>query len=447
MSIETFDKAPWIPKTEEEKAAVRRQLHRLLETSHFKNSKRYPALFRFIVEETLEGRGEFLKERLLGVRVFDRPTDYDTASDPIVRVTIAEIRKRIAQYYHEDAHESEMRIELSPGRYEPEFRWRPEVGAGQDRPFSVQATERAFVPAMLTVPSEVVTDPIAAAPQRSRARKKATWAIAAMIVVVVGGWFGWRWMHPSAIEQFWVPVLGQRGDVTVCVPMATGWEGVQAQSKVVSGALVRSAEKSGQAPQQAERTQKGQTFLEHESLGEDVVFSDVRAAMRASEYMIEHGHATHLLMSTGTTLDDLRQGPVLLVGGLDNQWTMRALSPLRYQFAGSDVQGFWIVDTKHPEKKDWWLDLKKKYAVVDRDYAIVARIHDATTGEPVVIVAGIGMSGTVAASELLADSKEQEELRRRVGAGFGQRDFEAVISTDVVNGMTGSPKIQAVVVW
>ena len=113
--------ASWVPKTEEEKDQVRRQMERLLETVHFKNSRRYPALFRFIVEETLEGRGEFLKERLLGVRVFNRPPDYDTADDPIARVTIAEIRKRIAQYYHEEAHESEMRIELMPGRYEPEF--------------------------------------------------------------------------------------------------------------------------------------------------------------------------------------------------------------------------------------------------------------------------------------------------------------------------------------
>src|SRR6202046_2686495 len=110
----------WVPKTEEEKDQVRRQMERLLETAHFRNSRRYPALFRFIVEETLEGRGEFLKERLLGIRVFNRPPDYDTADDPIARVTIAEIRKRIAQYYHEEAHESEMRIELMPGRYEPE---------------------------------------------------------------------------------------------------------------------------------------------------------------------------------------------------------------------------------------------------------------------------------------------------------------------------------------
>ena len=46
----------WIPRTEEDKEKVRQQMNRLLETSHFKNSKRYPLLFRFIVEETLEGR-------------------------------------------------------------------------------------------------------------------------------------------------------------------------------------------------------------------------------------------------------------------------------------------------------------------------------------------------------------------------------------------------------
>jgi hypothetical protein len=112
------------PLTEQEKEQIRTQLSRMLETHHFKNSKRYPPMLRFIVEETLDGRGEFLKERLLGVRVYDRPADYDTAVDPIVRVTIAEIRKRIAQYYHDEEHDAEIRIELLPGRYAPEFRVR-----------------------------------------------------------------------------------------------------------------------------------------------------------------------------------------------------------------------------------------------------------------------------------------------------------------------------------
>jgi hypothetical protein len=129
--------------TEEDREMIRDQLNRLLESHHFKNSKRYPPLLRFIVEETLEGRGEYLKERLLGVRVFDRPADYDTAVDPIVRVTIAEIRKRIAQYYHDEEHNSEIRIELLPGRYAPEFRKRHQ--AATVSPSAAEMTEIKWI--------------------------------------------------------------------------------------------------------------------------------------------------------------------------------------------------------------------------------------------------------------------------------------------------------------
>src|SRR2546430_17456511 len=88
-----------VPFSSEDKEKIRAQMERLLHSTHFRNSKRYPTLLRYMVEETLEGRGSHLKERTLGVEVFGRPADYDTASDPVVRVTVAEIRKRIAQYY------------------------------------------------------------------------------------------------------------------------------------------------------------------------------------------------------------------------------------------------------------------------------------------------------------------------------------------------------------
>ncbi len=87
------------------RAEVREQLARLLDSSLFRGSRRYPGLLRFIVERKLDGHIELLKERTLGVEVFGRRADYDTNQDPIVRVSAAEIRKRIAQYYHEPGHE------------------------------------------------------------------------------------------------------------------------------------------------------------------------------------------------------------------------------------------------------------------------------------------------------------------------------------------------------
>jgi len=76
---------------------------------------------RFVVEQTLAGKTEALKERTLGVDVFARPSHYDTNDDPIVRVTAGEIRKRIAQYYQEPGHEEELRIYLPLGSYVPHF--------------------------------------------------------------------------------------------------------------------------------------------------------------------------------------------------------------------------------------------------------------------------------------------------------------------------------------
>src|SRR6202167_5969362 len=102
---------------------VREQLGRLLANPFFSHSKRFPAFLRFVVEHTLAGDSENIKERTLGIEIFGRDAEYDTASDPIVRVTAAEIRKRVAQYYQDSPHDQELRIALSSGSYIPQFLW------------------------------------------------------------------------------------------------------------------------------------------------------------------------------------------------------------------------------------------------------------------------------------------------------------------------------------
>src|SRR5579872_1537470 len=117
----------WFPETEEERQAVRDQLEQVLSTPYFKNSKRYPSLLRFVTERALNGDPSHLKERSLGVAVFGKDPDYDTNLDPVVRITAAEIRKRLAQYYQQPGHEHEIRIEFPPGSYVPEFQIPKEV--------------------------------------------------------------------------------------------------------------------------------------------------------------------------------------------------------------------------------------------------------------------------------------------------------------------------------
>src|SRR5579862_9625210 len=113
----------WMPSSELEKAAVQQQLEKLLATPLFHSSKRYPSFLKFVVSRALAGQTDQLKERVLGVEIFGRPADYDTNIDPIVRVTAAEIRKRIEQYYQDPQHSQEIRLFLPSGSYVPQFSW------------------------------------------------------------------------------------------------------------------------------------------------------------------------------------------------------------------------------------------------------------------------------------------------------------------------------------
>lgn len=423
------------PISEAEREMVREQLNRMLETNHFKNSRRYPALLRFIVEETLDGRGEYLKERLIGIRVFDRPPDYDTAADPVVRVTIAEVRKRIAQYYHDEQHDAEMRIELLPGHYAPEFRSRAE----RVPPTSSSQSVTNSVASAVVTPT---TLPAAESPKVSRKRRW-LWAIgsATLAILLLSSAIAIRRFQPTPLDQLWAPLLGPQQSILFCIPTDVG---------KVKGPINAGQARDTAPPQRKARpplADAGPTFLDFEALGQNIVYSDMLATLRISNVLAVRHRDFRIRLNTTTTLEDLRQGPAVLIGGLDNQWTLRAIAPLRFKFAGSDADRYWIADANNPGNREWSLDLKQQYASVTRDYAIVARLHNEQTGQPEVIVAGIGMSGTAAAGEFVADERHVAELRQRIGSGFKDHDFEVILSTDVVNGIAGSARILAVTVW
>ena len=117
---------PWTPETDAQRADVRAQLDRILASPLFVNSKRSAVLLKFVAEYVLDGKTEHLKERSLGLEVFQREPDYDTNRDPVVRTTAVEIRKRLAQYYLIPEHDREIRISFPAGSYVLEFRLPPD---------------------------------------------------------------------------------------------------------------------------------------------------------------------------------------------------------------------------------------------------------------------------------------------------------------------------------
>lgn len=100
------------------------QLTRILSSSVFQNATRSRALLRFLVEETVSGRGERLKEYTLGAEGLGRGDSFDPRSDPIVRAEASRLRGRLERYYAGDGRGDAVVIALPKGGYVPQFRSR-----------------------------------------------------------------------------------------------------------------------------------------------------------------------------------------------------------------------------------------------------------------------------------------------------------------------------------
>ena len=106
-------------------SAFKSHVRDVIASPAFKGSRRSQQFLQFVVENALDGHFGELKERNLGIRLFERPASYNTADDAIVRVTACDVRKRLLQYYSEVDAGCEFRIELPPGSYIPEFQRLP----------------------------------------------------------------------------------------------------------------------------------------------------------------------------------------------------------------------------------------------------------------------------------------------------------------------------------
>jgi len=97
------------------------QLNRILASKTFQPVERLKRFLSFVVTETLAGRGDQLKEFLVGIEVFAKEASFDPRNDPIVRVQARRLRARLARYYHDEGQQDEVLIDLPKGGYAPTF--------------------------------------------------------------------------------------------------------------------------------------------------------------------------------------------------------------------------------------------------------------------------------------------------------------------------------------
>jgi len=403
----------WDPETEVDRELVLLELGEVLSSAHFKNSSRYPKLLNYIVKKTLDGDTQQFKERTLGMEIFGRAPDYDTNVDPVVRVTAAEVRKRLAQHYYEQGRPGIVEIYLPAGSYVPCFKLRAPV----EEEHEASPNHSPSAPAPNPNANSHYT-PVAA--RRSNSQRYSLLYALGIVVLAASAitFLATRGdLRPNPSDAFWKPLLQSPGSVLAVVPTSL---------------------RAGQ--QAADRSAVSHGPYNQISLSDAIALSHLTNLFgsRSKPYQIKQ--------SDSTALSDLRQRPVVLIGALNNHWTMSFTAPMRFHFVlgTSTVR---IVDAEHPEMKDWVIDYIQPYAYAQHDYAIVARYLDPTTGGNTLVIAGIGAHATQAASEFVTTPSEIEQVVRVAPSGWEKKNLEMIVRTDVINGDASPARLVAVTAW
>jgi hypothetical protein len=389
---------------EAEGSAIREQLERITASAAFRSSRRYPEFLRYTVAHALTGEIENLKERVLGVEVFGRDPDYDTSSDPVVRMTAGEVRKRLEQYYHIRGHENEIRIDLPRGSYVPEFAW--------PLPARAAPVEGRH--------AEPVAAPARSVRRHGRLRIAAYAAVAC--VIAAAAYWGSASTRKSALERFWAPVYDSQSPVLLCIPDI---------------ATITLSEPANPNPDPnfpwttIARMPKGWQR-------DEVSFVDAFTVMKVASSLTQKHRTFRLMHTEDATLDDLKQGPAVLIGGTNNPWINQVSSELRFALA-HDGPLEYISDRQNPASRQWGITWNNPGV----DYAIVSRIFNATTGQPVVIAAGVHRTGTEAAGECFSDANCFEQAEKLAPGDWLHANLQFILETKVINDVPGQPQVIA----
>jgi hypothetical protein len=363
----------------------------VLASHDFQASKLCQNFLRYVVENTLNGHTDSLKERTIGIEVFGKTPSYDPGEDAGVRVKAGEVRKRLRSYYSNQPAEAKVLIELPSGTYIPEFH--PLKRAEQD------VLAKSWVRSWLFLTASGVV----------------------LLGLAMSAFF-WLRPHPvDSLDQFWSPVFQSHKAVFVCTAPVPVYSDVRN-----SGA--------GQPARVEDFVLIPNRF---------VAVSDVNSATQIAEMFGRMGEPYKLRIGNDVSFRDLRTTPAVLVGFSYTQWHeigehFRYSIDLSQRPFGVSQDGAltqWTIKT-HPDDPE-----------LNEDYAIVSRVLYPGTNSIIVEITGISHYGTEAAADLVTNPTLLQEALRRLPAGWQQKNVQIVLHVEVVSGSPSVPTVVATHVW
>jgi hypothetical protein len=393
---------------------VRAGLNRVLASPEFRSSQRACDFLRYVVEATLSGGADHLKERTIGMDVFGRSAAFEPSDDSSVRVKAGDVRKRLAVYYASPQGSGEpIHIDLPVGSYIPQF----------------HRCEQRSEPAPPTVTAEGATDGLNDLSRRkdsghSLLQRRLLMA-SVLALILIGGAATYNHLRspalPPILAQFWAPVLKSSSPSLILVTPVP----IYSRQKPLSEGLP-----------------EGKDFLEVPN--QYIAVGDLQAEVRIAEFLNQARRPARIIVGDGAGFADLRKSPAILVGFSYNRWKDLNYDSL-YSIDPDNEVFFGIL--KHGAETNWRINVHPDNPNLDEDYAIVSRIFDRDTGQVLVQVSGISHFGTEEAAELITDAKLLEQALHDAPPGWQTKNIQIVLHVRVISKAPAAPTVVATHFW
>jgi hypothetical protein len=405
------------PLSPPQEARIRETLDRVAASPAFRKSEQCQRFLRYVVEHSRQGQDEVLRERNIGIEVFGRRPDYDTADDPVVRVRATEVRKRLAQYQAESASPDDVRFEIPSGSYRAEFHFPPEPSS-------------EAIPGLARKPKHRLL----------RIAPVAALAVVVPIIVVLTRRSA---PPPGPVDQFWAPVLASDKPVLLYCGQPVVY--------FLSGEVQKRYRRT--LPPGKRRGAYPVTLDPKDSiLGSDVIpvidqfvgIGNAHTAALLTALLASKGKSVEIRYANDLSFSDLRRSPSVLIGAFSNLWTLEMQDKLRFVFEqDEDIRR--IRDRSND--RIWRLSDLAPDGKTPEDYAVVSRLFNSGTGQVLISAAGITQYGTRAAGEFLTTSTLLKEALAGAPADWPRKNIQVLLRTTVYRGTPATPTVVASQVW
>lgn len=363
---------------------IREAVRGVLQSAPFRTTHQCQDLLTWIVERTLSGETDLLKERVIGNEVFGRGIDYDPSGDPVVRIRASEVRKRLAQYY-QNYPDSLVHIDVPSGSYRAVFHWK-------------------------------ASQPSQPAIQKPWRKSPWIWVMLAFLLAA-GCLVAVRRLEsppPSALDRFWAPALASLKPILIYNASATVFRPPDLTDSADDMVVVS---------------------------GQYTCIGDAYASVVLSSLLSHRGKLFQMRYGGDLSFGDLRYQPSILIGAFNNTWTLQTTNDLRFVFEKHPT----IRDRS--DNRLYTLPNLAPDGRTPEDYAIVSRVFDSKTGELLIAAAGITQYGTRAAAEFLTSPQWMAALARNAPADWPRKNLQVLLHTQIIGEMPGPPQVVAAHFW